>query len=216
VKRLETMAHAPEPLLRPIIYIHHEETNVMTKHVLPAALLLCALVYSTSAFSVHEPAEQCLPCHGKDGVSVIPTMPVIAGYSKQYVVNALTEYKLGERVAPSMAPFAKNLKDDEMAALGEFFASKTFVPRKQEFDAEKAKAGEKIHADHCNRCHQNGGRVAQDDAGILGGQWMPYLRQVFEEYRSGKRPVPEVMKAKLDKLTEADIEALINYYVSLQ
>jgi cytochrome subunit of sulfide dehydrogenase len=188
----------------------------MRKHVLPSALLLCALVYSTSALSVHEPAEQCVTCHGKDGVSVIPTMPVIAGYSKKYMVNAITEYKLDERAAPSMAPFAKNLKDDEITAIAEFFASKTFVPRKQEFDAEKAKAGEKIHASHCNKCHQNGGRVADDDAGILGGQWMPYLRQAFEEYQSGKRPVPENMKAKLDKLTQADIEALINYYGSLQ
>jgi cytochrome subunit of sulfide dehydrogenase len=193
-----------------------QEMNVMTKHVLPYALLLCGLAYSTSALSTHEPFEQCLPCHGKDGVSVIPTMPAIAGYSKTYIVNALTEYKLDERPVPSMTPFAKNLKDDEMAAIGEFFAKQTFVPRKQEFDAEKAKAGEKIHASHCNKCHQDGGRVADDDAGILGGQWMPYLRTAFEQYQSGKRPIPENMKAKLDKLTQADIEALINYYGSLQ
>lgn len=188
----------------------------MTRHVLPYALFLCGLVYSTSAVSVHEPAEQCVTCHGKDGVSVIPTMPVIAGYSKAYMISALTAYKLDERSAPSMGVFAKNMKDHEIATDAEFFATKTFVPRKQEFDAEKAKAGEKIHASHCNKCHQDGGRVADDDAGILGGQWMPYLRHVFEEYQSGKRPMPENMKAKIEKLSQADIEALIHYYGSLQ
>ena len=188
----------------------------MMRHVLPYALLLSALAYNAAVLSAQGPAEQCVPCHGKDGVSVIPTMPEIAGYSKNYIVSAMTQYKLDERAAPSMAPFAKNLKDDQLAAIAEFFASKTFVPRKQEFDAEKAKAGEKVHDSHCNKCHQDGGRVADDDAGILGGQWMPYLRHVLEEYRSGKRLVPEIMKAKLDKLTEADIEALINYYGSLQ
>lgn len=188
----------------------------MTRHGLPYALLLWGLVYSASALSVHEPAEQCVTCHGKDGVSVIPTMPVIAGLSKQYIINAMNEYKLGERVAPSMAPFAKNMTDHQMTTDAEFFASKTFAPRKQEFDAEKAKAGEQFHVNHCNKCHQNGGRVADDDAGILGGQWMPYLRHVLEEYKAGKRIVPEIMKAKLDKLNQADIDALVNYYGSLQ
>jgi sulfide dehydrogenase cytochrome subunit len=193
-----------------------QEIKAMTKHVLPYALLLCGLIYSTSALSTHEPAEQCVTCHGKDGVSVIPTMPVIAGLSKQYIINAMNEYKRGERVAAMMAPFTSKATDQDFATDAEFFASKTFVPRKQEFNAEKAKAGEKIHADHCNKCHQNGGRVAADDAGILGGQWMPYLRHVLGEYRAGKRIVPEIMKAKLDKLNDEDIEALVNYYGSLQ
>ena len=188
----------------------------MTERALPYALLLSGLLYSASALSTDQPAEQCVTCHGKDGVSVIPTMPVIAGLSKQYIINTMNEYKLDERAAAMMAPFAKSMTDQQIATDAEFFASKTFVPRKQEFDAEKAKAGEKIHADHCNKCHQNGGRVAEDDAGILGGQWMPYLRHVLGEYKSGKRIVPEIMKAKLDKLNDADIEALVNYYGSLQ
>lgn len=188
----------------------------MTRNSMCYVLVLCGLVYSTSALSTHEPAEQCVTCHGKDGVSVIPTMPVIAGLSKQYIISAMNAYKLGDRVAPMMAPFTSKATDQDFGTDAAFFASKTFVPRKQEFDADKAKAGEKIHADHCNKCHQNGGRVAADDAGILGGQWMPYLRHVLGEYRAGKRIVPEIMKAKLDKLNDADIEALVNYYGSLQ
>jgi sulfide dehydrogenase cytochrome subunit len=189
--------------------------QIMTRKPIIYLLLLSGLVYSTAAVSTHEPAEQCVTCHGKDGVSVIPTMPAIAGFSKEYLISALTAYQLGERASPMMA-LVKNLKDHEVATDAEFFASKTFVPRKQEFDAEKAKAGEKIHASQCNKCHQNGGRVPDDDAGILGGQWISYLRHVLEEYHAGKRPMPANMKAKIDKLDNTDIEALVNYYASLQ
>jgi sulfide dehydrogenase cytochrome subunit len=65
-------------------------------------------------------------------------------------------------------------------------------------------------------------RVPEDNAGILGGQWMPYLHHALEQYHSGKWPMPENMKAKLEKLTQKDpwgfshIDALIHYYGSLQ
>ncbi len=188
----------------------------MKRSAITHTLLLCTLVYSTSTICASELVQQCAACHGKDGMSIIPNMPVIAGYSKQYTINTMTDYKLGERPSASMGLFAKNLKDDEIAMIAEFFAEKTFVPRKQEFDAEKAKLGEKIHARHCYKCHEDGGSSPDDDAGILAGQWMPYLRQTFEEYRSGKRPQPENMKPKIEKLGPADIDALIHYYASLQ
>jgi sulfide dehydrogenase cytochrome subunit len=186
-----------------------------------SVLFLCALIYSTSAISAEQVVAQCMTCHGKDGVSVIPNMPVIAGFSKPYIISAMTAYKLGERPSPMMVPLAKNLKEDEIATIAEFFAKQTFVPRKQEFDAEQAKLGKRIHDSHCNKCHTNAGRSPDDDAGILGGQWMPYLRHALEQYRAGKWPMPENMKAKIEKLTQdeawgpAYIDALIHYYGSL-
>jgi sulfide dehydrogenase cytochrome subunit len=45
---------------------------------------------------------------------------------------------------------------------------------------------------------------------------MPYLEEQFEEYSTGKRPVPKKMKPKMDKLTEDDIKALVQYYGSFQ
>ena len=58
--------------------------------------------------------------------------------------------------------------------------------------------------------------VAEDDAGILAGQWMPYLRHSFEEYSSGQRPMPKKMKPKFDELTKDDVDALVNYYGSFK
>ncbi|MDH3671581.1 MAG: c-type cytochrome [Gammaproteobacteria bacterium] len=188
----------------------------MRKSPIRYALLLCGLVYSTAAICASELVQQCVACHGEDGVSIVPSAPVIAGYSKQYIIDSMINYKLDERPSATMGLFAKNLKDDEIETIAEFFAMKTFVPRKQEFDAEKAKLGEKIHARHCYKCHEDGGSSPDDDAGILAGQWAPYLQLTFEQYQSGKRPMPENMKRKMEKLSQADIKALLDYYASLQ
>jgi sulfide dehydrogenase cytochrome subunit len=74
----------------------------------------------------------------------------------------------------------------------------------------------KIHDRQCEKCHEDGGASAADDAGILAGQWTPYLRQVFEHYSAGERDMPKKMEPKYEKLDAAELEALLHYYASLQ
>ena len=202
----------------------------MKKNMIRGALLICGLVYSTFALSDENLAQDCMDCHGKDGLSTESDVPVIAGYSAVYIVDSMAAYKDGERPATEskyrsgdksraptdMARIAKKIDEDQIESIAEFFAEKKFVPRKQEFDAEKARLGEKIHARNCKKCHEDGGSSPDDDAGILAGQWMPYLEHSFKQYMSGKRPMPEKMKPKMDKLGESDVDALIHYYASLQ
>lgn len=175
-------------------------------------------------------AEDCASCHGKDGVSMESDIPIIAGYSAVYLTDSLIAYKNKERPCPdakyvsgekkgqttNMCEVAKALSDQDADALGKHFAGKKFVRAKQTFDAAKAKQGEKIHSVNCKKCHEDGGSSPEDDAGILAGQWMPYLKHTFEQYMSGKRPQPEKMKEKTEKLSKEDIEALVNYYGSFQ
>ena len=78
------------------------------------------------------------------------------------------------------------------------------------------KKGEKIYDKACAKCHDEGGSLPDDDAGILAGQWMPYLEQAFKEFASGERPMVKKMKPKVEKLEPADIEALVNYYGSFK
>ncbi len=175
-------------------------------------------------------ARGCMDCHGQDGLSTEPDVPVIAGYSAQYIIDSMIAYREGERPATeskyrhgdtSRAPtdmkaIADKLGEADTEAAAKFFAAREFVPRKQTFDAAKAARGAKIHDDECEKCHEDGGTVAEDDAGILGGQWMKYLEHAFSEYASGKRSMPKKMQPKMDKLDAADVEALIHYYGSLQ
>ncbi|MDH3715058.1 MAG: c-type cytochrome [Gammaproteobacteria bacterium] len=201
----------------------------MYKTAVPLTLLLWSLTYAVATAN-DEAIQACMDCHGQDGVSTESDVPVIAGASAQYIIDSMVAYADGDRPATEskyrsgdtgraptdMAKIAKELDEDAIEEIANYFADKEFVPREQEFDAEKAAAGAKVHKRHCEKCHEDGGRSADDDAGILAGQWMPYMRQSFDEYASGDRTMPKKMKPKMEKLDEADIEALIHYYGSLQ
>ncbi len=200
------------------------------------ASFVCGIAFAlfsttnTLAADAAKLAEDCASCHGKDGVSMEPNIPTIAGYSAPYLGDSLVAYKNKERPCPdvkyasgekkgqstNMCEVAKALSDQDAEALGKHFAGKKFVRAKQTFDAAKAKQGEKLHSVNCSKCHDNGGSSADDDAGILAGQWMPYLKHTFDEYMSGKRPQPAKMKEKTEKLSKEDIDALIHYYGSFQ
>lgn len=181
------------------------------------------------AAEVEALAEDCNGCHGKDGVSAEPTIPIIAGYSAPYITDSLLNYKDEARPcteatysggpnkdkASDMCKAVAGLSEGDMEALGSYYAEKTFVPAKQEFDAAKAKLGEEIHS-NCDKCHEDGGSVQEDDAGLLSGQWTPYLKRTFDQFISGERSQPKKMKKKLDKLSPDDIDALLHYYASKQ
>jgi len=183
-----------------------------------------------SAADVTKLVEECVECHGKDGASTESEVPIIGGYSAQYIIDSMTAYQGKERPCPEakyrsgkkkgqktdMCKEAKELSAEDVKAVAKYFAGKKFVRAKQKFDPAKAKQGEKIHDANCKKCHEDGGSSPGDDAGILAGQWMPYLEHSFKEYSSGKRPQPKKMKPKMDKLNSADTEALIHYYGSFQ
>ena len=175
--------------------------------------------------------EQCDSCHGADGVSTEGDIPTIAGtsafmieeYMFQYLEDARpcreSKYRFGDtdRPATDMCAIAKELSEDEFAEAAEHFSNKEFVAAKQEFDAAKAEVGKMVHKKDCEKCHSDGGSYADDDAGILAGQWMPYLEQVFADYESGERGMMEdKMKDKMDALDAASIDALVHYYASMQ
>jgi cytochrome c553 len=70
----------------------------------------------------------------------------------------------------------------------------------------------------CEKCHEDGGRLGEDDAGILAGQWTPYLRWSMDDYISDKREMTKKMRKKVTKLLEehgdAGVEQLLHFYAS--
>ena len=193
-------------------------------------LLNGPLITDASAADIATLTQPCEDCHGKDGVSQEPTIPTIAGNSPELLVYALesfrdktwpcedVKYQAGAQKGETsnMCKAAEKLSDDDMASIADYYAEKPFVRAKQSFDPELAKIGKGIHELHCKKCHEDGGSSPDDDAGILAGQWTPYLEEQFEQYSSGKRPMPEKMKPKYEELSQDDIKALIQFYASFQ
>lgn len=201
-------------------------TQRRTSRWLQPAILL-ALVLSAGAWAdTAAQLENCADCHGKDGASVEPDVPIIGGYSAKYLTDSLTNYRNKARPCPEtkyragaqkgqttdMCSVAGKLSDADIAAIAGELSKKPFVRAKQTADAAKAERGKRIHETHCVKCHEDGGSSPDDDAGILAGQWMPYVQHTFEEFKSGQRPIPKKMKPKFDELTPDDIDALVNYF----
>jgi len=208
--------------------------NLHTKKYL--ASLCLTVIFSISGLvnvsfaGEFEQLESCYHCHGEDGASTEPEIPSIGGLSAPYIIDTMLTYRNDERpcqetefpVGPrkgektDMCVTARDLSEAQTEEIAEHLAKEPFVRAKQDFDPEKAKPGKIVHNRLCKKCHEDAGASPDDDAGILAGQWMPYMEQQMEEYLTGKRPMPKKMKIKMDKLDKTDTENLIHYYGSFQ
>ena len=67
---------------------------------------------------------RCALCHGPDGESASAVYPRLAAQHPDYLQKQLRDFRDGRRVSDPMSEMAKDLKDDDIAALAAFFASK--------------------------------------------------------------------------------------------
>jgi cytochrome c553 len=95
------------------------------------ALILAALIVSVPAYGKGnaesgkaKAAQVCAACHGPDGNKPSdPTQPILAGQYYDYLVRALTDYKLGKRNNPIMKGFAAQLSKQDIEDLAAWFSS---------------------------------------------------------------------------------------------
>lgn len=194
------------------------------------SLALVALASVTSAQGLEAVIENCNGCHGDDGVSQWSDVPTIAGIPEFVHADALyffrdgdrpcseSGYKQGDtsRPATTMCAVTADLADETIDEIAVYYFELPFVPAKQDFDAALAAAGKAVHEAQCERCHSDGGSNPDDEASILAGQWMGYLKATFAEYNSGERDQPKAMKDKMDALSDDDVKALLHFYASQQ
>lgn len=212
----------------------------MGKKALTLTLMILGFTFGSAASAeMASPsmlANTCAGCHGTDGVSNGPATPSISGMSKIYFINAMLAYKYGddedkviaaaekmdvdpldiallERSATIMNRIAAGYTDAEIGAMAEFFSSKPFKLASQEFDSGLASDGKRVHKKNCEKCHEEGGRIGAG-AGLLAGQWMPYLKNALEDFTSGHRDMPRKMRSKIKRLDDSELEALVHYYGS--
>lgn len=63
----------------------------------------------------------CVSCHGKDGNSVDPQYPRLAGQYADYLSQALHEYKSGKRDNAIMKGFVATLSDQDIEDISAYF-----------------------------------------------------------------------------------------------
>ena len=167
--------------------------------------------------------EVCTGCHGENGSGAAgDNVPIISGTPAAHLEEALYAYQDGARQCveePIMCEEAAGLSATDIVELAEHFSAMSRIQAGEQPDAALVEIGERLHTEHCAKCH-----VLPDDEnaeyalGIpLQGQRSAYLKLTFDAYQSGDREtlVPE-MARKLELLSADDIDALINYYSSYQ
>ncbi|MHA7834978.1 MAG: c-type cytochrome, partial [Algiphilus sp.] len=90
------------------------------------------------------PLEQlvgtCAACHGQRGDEALqPSYPILAGQHKSYLVQALKQYRSGDRKNAIMNGQAANLSDGDIKALAAYYArqeSPLYTPAYPDRDRE--------------------------------------------------------------------------------
>jgi len=193
----------------------------MRHWALGAILLLCGTAFAAGEAGL---TASCDACHGKDGVSTRQNVPTIAGISDPVQLDALKAFRAKTRPCRKvsvhgetgdMCSVAAGLSEAPMMSLAEHYSKLPYVKMKQPVDAAEAAAGMAIAQRNCSICHSNGGTNPADDAGLLGGQPLGWLKSVIADAKDGKLPQSDVMRQKTSKLSDADVTALAEYYASL-
>ena len=67
-------------------------------------------------------AATCFTCHGTDGRSVGGVPPSLAGQDKNYLLQAMKDFKAGKRPATLMHQQAKGYTDQQLELISGYFA----------------------------------------------------------------------------------------------
>ncbi len=89
---------------------------------------------TTPASTAPAAAAVCVACHGADGVGVVPQYPSLAGQHPDYLIQALREYKDGDRKNAVMVGMSTPVTEESMRVIAEYYAglrpSLKTVPRR--------------------------------------------------------------------------------------
>lgn len=188
-----------------------------------SSLTLCNPLFAAGpavSDQLKELIKNCGICHGVDGNSPNPTIPSVAGITAEYFKHTMDAYKNDGRKSVLMKGFVHSLSDAELDMIANYYAQQTYVAREQTYDPALAAAGEKLHYKYCEKCHENGGRITDNNYGVLAGQWIPYLKKALQDYLDENRRVNPMMITKLKSLKndagEEGIDQIVHYYASLK
>lgn len=186
----------------------------------PLALGLAAALHlagnaAAQTMPLAERIEQCGGCHGEDGNSRLEKIPSLAGQPEFFVMNQLVLMREGVRQIEAMAPFVKDLKDEDIFALAKHFAGLPAKKSDEPVDPALVKRGQEVAvARRCASCHLPS-LAGQEQMPRLAGQRIDYLVDSMTSYLDNSRTGADTaMTAAILGSSEADIVALAHYAAS--
>jgi cytochrome c553 len=157
-------------------------------------------------------AQVCAACHGANGRSDTPGVPVLAGQHSLYAITQLFLFREGRRNNEAMTAVAKTLTDDDLRGFSEYIGTLPPVPAPPPAtppDAARMAKGKALaEQNKCLFCH---------GADLGGGQQVPriagqreeYLQASLRGFKSGKRAAyTQAMPSAVSQIPVDDLDTL--------
>jgi len=162
--------------------------------------------------------ERCGLCHGPEGESASRIYPRLAAQHPGYMRKQLADFRDGRRKSEVMFEMSKDLKDEEIVLLADFYASRK-AAASQPGDADLAAVGRYIYhrgntysgVPSCESCHGAHG-LGTEQLPRLAGQHPRYLETQLQEFNQRARTNDNaIMHTIAAKLTELETRAVTVY-----
>lgn len=201
--------------------------NKLVSFVVVAVISLVApqfLLAQGDAAAGQAKSALCATCHGADGNSQIAMNPKLAGQSAKYLIKQIQDYKSGERQDPTMNAMVASLSDQDIADIAAWYASQEVTlggadPAQLELAEALYNSGNsELSVAACSACHGPTG-AGNGPAGFpsLSGQHVEYTLKQLRAFRAGDRNNDSsgMMRTVVERLTDAELEALASYVSGL-
>jgi cytochrome c553 len=181
-----------------------------------ASLLAVAPVGAQDVDAGRKKAEACQGCHGVNGNSTVPQVPILASQTARYIYLQIKDIKEGRRIGPQSEPFLKDLSREDMFDIAAFFAAQKLRPVDFKTDpAQVARGQAKSDETLCTMCHL-GGFKGQNEIPRVAGQHPAYVIKQLQDFKHARRTNDGGnMHAVAKTLSDQDIEDLAHYLASL-
>ncbi len=159
----------------------------------------------------------CAACHGANGRSDMPGVPVLAGQPALYTITQLFLFREGRRNNEAMIALAKQMKDADLRGFSDHIGTLPPVPAPAPAvppDAARMAKGMALAQQHkCTFCHGDNLAGGQQVPHI-GGQKQDYVLQTLQGFKSGDRP--GYTRAMTEALSQVAMEELdlLAFYVA--
>lgn len=170
-------------------------------------------------------AENCLECHGENGISTVVAVPKLAGQYADYIVKQIWNFQSGARKHPIMNAMAEGLADEELSDIAAYFSSHKTMKGASAGESQIARdiyiRGDMTrNIPPCKSCHGETGQgkfSITECYPVIGGQHKIYLREQLLNWREGTRTNSPggLMNVIAKSLSDAEIEELSAYISGL-
>ncbi len=186
-----------------------------------ASLFLGLLVVGPAAAeedkyaAIRETLDTCFTCHGPNGVSDDPQIPVLAGQHMHYTYVQLKDFKAERRASPVMIEFVSVLTKEEMRAIATFFSEQEWPNIGYRANSARARKGEvDTIAGQCVQCHL-GGYEGNSGTPRLAGQHVAYLEKTMLDFKSKARANAAAKSSLMKSYSAEQISSMAEFLAGM-